>query len=307
MKAVAKAIAGSIAIFSMNAGALSLFQSDTYIDLGTNVYDQYLNPPRTADANTTTGIITEFGFTQFLATSVYDLSDGLLTGSFYDSNDTTVLGNLGIPTSGTAMDGVTTVTLALPSYPSQVNFDTLEPISGDLIGNDTEGFNLAWRLVAVYTLNGTLSAGGPSYTGGTIDIYFEEMADLAGAAGMDKFKVLTLSLTGSLLQAANLDLFFDVTYAKDNFFWVKNDNGVFVDAADGGVVATLDTNVNPPIPTLNQLLVLNDGNNAGQPAAVRQTTLDGTIGYRVPEPATLGLFGLGLLGLASIRRRSAHS
>ncbi len=43
-------------------------------------------PVTPKDANSKTGVFTEFGFGQLFATSVYDFSDGSLFGSFYDTN-----------------------------------------------------------------------------------------------------------------------------------------------------------------------------------------------------------------------------
>lgn len=298
------ALAATLGLASATASAVSLFGSDVYIDLGTNAYDNnggviYGN----GDANTTTGIFTEFGFSQFLATSVYNLSDGSLLGDFYDTNDSATLTALGIPVVGaTALDGVTSVNIDTPADPAQIDLDALSPLVPPL-NSDSEGFLATWELVAVYTLNGTLTATSPDYTSGTIDIIFREKVDLAGAAGLDEELVLSLSLTSSSIVGPNLDLFFDVTFAKDNFFWIDS-GGVFVDAADqapGSVTMALDTNVNPPIPTQDQLVLLADGNNGGRPVAVRQTTLDGSIGAKVPEPGTLVLLGIGLLALSSRR------
>lgn len=286
---------------SMLLSASAFAANNMYLDLGDNTYDndRVLGTP---DADTTTGIFTEFGFSQMLATSVYDLNEASegpnpVFGSFYDTNITSELTAAGVPASGTAMDGSTPVNLTMPLDPAQIDLDALSPLVPPL-GSDNEGFLQTWELVTEYHFDGTLSASGPVYTGGTFDVFFVDHTALA-----NNRRVLGGTLTGSQLQAANLNLFFDITFAEDNFLWIENSNGIFVDANDGTISGNyakmvLDTNVNPPIPTASQLLQI--GTNA-----IRQTTLDGSVTARIPEPGTLALLGLGLLGFGVARRKQA--
>ncbi|WP_136679362.1 PEP-CTERM sorting domain-containing protein [Neptunomonas sp. XY-337] len=249
------------------------------------------------DANTQTGSFSEFGFSQMLATSIYDFSDGSLLGDFYDTNIASELNAAGVPTSGTAIDGVTPVNLAMPNCPAgQCDIDALSPLVPPL-ASDNEGFLQSWDLQVEYHFDGTLTPAGPVYTGGYVNVYFN---DLVLGDGDSSGLAFSADLTGSNIQAANLDLFFDITFAADDFLNIWN-GSAWVDAADAvasgnNPTLTLDTNVNPPIPGADELLLV-DGN------LIRQSTLDGSITGKVPAPGSIALFGLGLLGLGLAGRR----
>jgi len=293
--------------------------NEMYIDLGSNAYE--VSPPNPVDADGTTGVFTEFSFNQILATSIYNVGEAGETGgtvitdvfgSFYDTNVASLLTANTIPTSGTAMDGVTTVTLVNPiaavgsATSAQTDLDALSPLVPPF-GSDSEGFALSWDLRAEYTFNGILTLAGPVYTGGTLNIYFNDF----GVAG--DVLAISANLTGSDISLANLFLDFDITFALEDWLYVKA-GGAFVDANDvldagGTPTLRLNTNVNPPIPVPSQLLVVNGVLADGvTPAtnAIRQALLNGGITAVVPAPATIAILGLGLLGLgASARRRKS--
>lgn len=267
-----------------------------YINLPNNTYDTN-RALGTADADTRTGEFTEFGFSQILATSIYDFTDGSILGTFYDTNITALLTAAGIPTSGTALDGVSTVNLVMPDCVNgQCDIDALSPLAPPL-RTDNEGFLQTWDLQVEYLFNGDLSLGGPDYTGGFFNVFFNDLDDDTN----DRL-VLSGELTDSEINAANLDLFFNITFAETGFLWVQDeDSGVFYDASTRPTSLALDTNVNPPIPTADQLLLV--GTNV-----IRQSTLDGSITgalRTVPEPTTLALIGLGLIGFGVVRRQKA--
>jgi len=267
-------------------------------NLGGNLHDSSFffmgnNIPVTpVDANFITGSFTEFGFSQLFATSVYDFSDGSLFGSFYDTNIPSELTFAGIPTQGLVMPNCVA---------GQCDIDALSPLAPP-VDSDSEGFLRSWDLRVEYHFDGVLTPTGPSYTGGYFNVYFNSFIDNS----YDQL-VIAGALTGSTIQAANLDLFFNITYAKDGF--LKIFNGVeYVDAGQaiaGGAVPTLklDTNVNPPIPTPDQMKFVVDGN--GNLNAIRQTTLDGSVTASIPEPSSIAMLGLGLLGLGFAARRKA--
>lgn len=285
-------LAASIAATGVNAG-------DLYLGLSTggmadNSYDagRFLGAP---DADATTGVFTEFGFSQLLATSIYD-TDGMgnLTGGVVDTNITANLAAAGVPAAGTALDGITAVSLVMPNCAlGQCDIDALSPLVPPL-GSDNEGFLQTWDIQVEYNLIATLGAFGPVYTGGYMEFFFNDFLDVNDRS------ILKAEVTGSNLSAANLDINFDVTMAEAGFLFVKQGN-TFVDVADRltpGQYASfaLDTNVNPPIPSADQLLLVGT-------KAIRQTTLDGSITASIPEPASIAMLGLGLLGLGAASRR----
>lgn len=246
-----------------------------------------------------TDVFNEFGYTGTLATSIYgfDTSTNQFTGNFYDTNVVSELTAAGLPFSGTAMDGANWVNLVMPGS-SQNTIAKLNPLDGWF--DELAGFNEAWRLTYTYHFDGYINDTGPVLTGGWFELNYVGRYDSS-----NNRVVLQGEVTGSQLNLGNLDIFFDVTYAEAGFLWVQNENGDFVDASTQKTSLILDTNVNPPLPTLDQLLLVADvGGNVN---AIRQTTLDGSITARIeiqlPEPSTIALLGLGLLGLAGITRR----
>lgn len=271
-----------------------------YIDVGTNQYETDGTLPSNShkDANTTTGLFNEFGFNQILTTSIYDLSNGNVFGTFYDTNIPAELNAAGVPSSGLAFDGVTPVDLVLPDCGSgQCDIDAFSPLNPPL-NSDSEGFLGSWDLQVSYHFDGYLDATGPHFTGGYMEIFFNDLID-----DSNDRSVLKAAVTGSDINAANLDIYFDIIEAEAGFLYIQNSSGQFVDANEAITPESkpkfhLDTNVNPPIPSDDQLLVTNNGQYA-----VRQTTLDGSITASIPEPASIAVLGAGLLGLGFIRRR----
>lgn len=279
----------------------------------------------TGNGSTLTGIIDELGYTGTLATSIYLGDPGSPGTTVIDTNIESVMNSYGFaPGVHTAIDGVTAVNFQYPLDPSQKNIAALNPIN---VNADLNGFTdgvtvnygtaapndgVFWGITYDYVIEGQTTATGVEYTSGYFDVFFEDG---------NRTQILRMNVTGSDLQAANLHIFGDISFDFNgdgidnaegdsfiqNFFVDVGTGQTFYDlwlAGGFSVDWILDTNVDPPLPTADQLVALGDG------ALFRQTSLDGSVTFEVtavPEPLMLSLFGAGLLALGFAVRRGRRS
>lgn len=263
---------------------------------------------------TQTSAVASLGYTGTLATSIYLGNPAAVGTQVVDTNIASVMNGYGfVAGAHTAVDASTPLNFLYPSNPAGMNVNALNNspavvnTNGFTSGEGFPNYGVlgTWGLTYTYVLNGVTTGSTVAYNAGYFDVFYED--------GTGPKQVARMNVKSSETLPANLNIFgwlsFDFdgngtddadAFVQDFWKWTSPTAGSFYDQwliAEDSVQWTLSTNVNPPIPTADQLW------QSGTGALIRQTALNGEISFNIPEPGSLALLGLGLAGLGLLQRR----
>lgn len=287
-----KLISTLIALSIAGSFAGSASADEFYIDIGS---DQGGNA-NTANGPTTTGWLDQLSFL-YESTSV--ITDGGVGGANTLSVGDTILSAGGV-NNGNFVD---------PTSVSNNLIDGFEPSETTFGGPSNNGFGpsspLQWGLTFGFPdLAGTWNGSGFDYTSGTISMYYYDntMVNLAGFIRLFDLQVSSGGDTGNST-VLNGQLV--------NFNALSTVNGVDASDVFNFALGSFGDLSGPPN---NQVVSFNASQDTQAIGALQfaggqaefAASHNGSINFsQVPEPASIAILGLGLLGFAGAKRRKA--
>lgn len=275
-----------IAAICLTLGAHTAFADQFYIDVGVDNGD---NANAQAIDATTTGWFDEM---------LYEYSSTTLATSPGDPLDPLPAAGSTITTTGGFISGDpgSVATNRVTGFsPGQINGLPLTPSENGFGAGD-------WGLTFQFSLTGTLGAGlTTDYTSGSITFYYYDPSIVADTSLYIELFTIGVqntvnsfggpSITGEIISVGTGSV--NGVDAGDVFNFA---NGSFEDYLDNfiAIIADVDFNTDPAEVDITNNL---DG------TYTLQGEHDGSISFAVPEPSSLAVLGLGLLGLAGIGRR----